>query len=87
MNAFRGKLVLFSMPSSIEPHYDGSKLSVSEVIVPSSSDYTIGDLLSAGIKISPVSTDILHDEAAVNSLPSLDSSSSVDSSNVEPSNA
>ena len=82
MNAFRGNLALFSMPSSIEPHFDGSKLSVSDVVVPSSSDYTIGDLLAAGIKVAPVSTDILHDEEAVNSLPSLDSSSSVDSSNV-----
>ena len=82
MSAFRGNLVLFSMPSTIEPHYDGSKLSVSEVVVPSSSDYTLGDLLSAGLKVAPVSTDILHDDAAVNSLPSLDASSSVDSSNV-----
>lgn len=86
MNAFRGKLALFSMPYTIEPHFDGSKLSVSEVVVPSSTDYTIGDLIAAGIKVAPVSTDILHDEAAVNSLPSLDVSSSADSSNVEPSN-
>ena len=86
MNAFRGNLALFSMPYSIEPHYDGSKMSVSEVVVPSSSDYTIGDLISAGIKVAPVSTDILHDEDAVNSLPSLDNSSSVVSSIVEPSN-
>ena len=41
MSAFRGNLALFTMPSTIEPHYDGSKLSVSEVVVPSSSDYTI----------------------------------------------
>jgi len=80
MSAFRGNLVLFSIPSIIEPHYDGSKLSVSEVVVPSSSDYTIGDLLAAGIKVAPVSTDILHDDAAVNALPSFDTSSSVDSS-------
>lgn len=85
MNAFRGNLALFSLPSSIEPHYDGSKLSISDVIVPSSSDYTIADLMAAGIKIAPVSTDILHDDSAVQSLPSLDVSS-VDSSNVEPSN-
>ena len=82
MSAFRGNLAFFSMPSTIEPHYDGSKLSVSEVVVPSSSDYTIGDLISAGLKVAPVSTDILHDESAVNALPTLDSSSSVDSSNV-----
>ena len=55
---------------------------LSPLVVPSSSDYTIGDLLAAGLKVAPVSTDILHDEAAVNSLPSLDASSSVDSSNV-----
>lgn len=86
MNAFRGKLALFSLPSSIEPHYDGSKLSVSEVLVPSSSDYTIGDLIAAGINVAPVSTDILHDEDAVNSLPSLEVPSSVESPNVESSN-
>ena len=82
MSAFRGNLAIFTMPSTIEPHYDGSKLSVSDVVIPSSSDYTIGDLLSAGLKVSPVSTDILHDDAAVNALPTLDASSSVDSSNV-----
>lgn len=82
MNAFRGKLALFSMPSSIEPHFDGSQFSVSDVIVPSSSDYTIGDLISAGIKVAPVATDILHDDAAVAALSSLDDSSSVDTSNV-----
>ena len=62
MNAFRGCLVFFSMPSTIEPHFDGSKFSVSDVVVPSSSDYSIGDLLAAGFKVAPVSTEILHDE-------------------------
>ncbi len=85
MTAFRGRLALFSLPSTIEPHFDGSQFSVSDSKVPSSSDYTIGDLLSAGIKVAPVSTDILHDDAAVASLPSLVDASK-ESSNVEPSN-
>lgn len=73
MSGFRGKLVLFSLPSVVEPHFDGSKFSVSDVVVPSSSEYTIGDLISAGIKVAPVSTDIIHDDSAVSNLPSLDS--------------
>ena len=85
MNAFRGCLVFFSMPSTIEPHFDGSKFSVSDVVVPSSSDYSIGDLLAAGFKVAPVSTEILHDEDAVSSLPSLDAASN-EPSNVDPSN-
>ena len=36
MNAFRGRLAFISMPSTIEPHFDGSKFSVSDVVVPSS---------------------------------------------------
>lgn len=85
MTAFRGRLALFSLPSTIEPHFDGSKFSVSDVKVPSSSDYSIGDILAAGLKVAPVSTEILHDEAAVASLPSLDTVSN-ETSNVEPSN-
>lgn len=41
------------------------------VVIPSHDEYNLGDLIDAGVKVSPVSTDIIHDEGAVNALPSL----------------
>jgi hypothetical protein len=38
------------------------------VVIPSHDEYNIGDLIEAGVKVSPVSTDIIHDDGAVNAL-------------------
>lgn len=64
---FRGHLVDVSLPSSLEPYFDGSHFSTREKVVPSSVQYKVDDLLAVG-KVSPVSTEILHDSAAVDAL-------------------
>lgn len=43
-------------------------VSSQSVVIPSHDEYNLGDLIDAGIKVSPVSTDIIHDEGAVNAL-------------------
>lgn len=37
-------------------------------VLPSSFDYKLDDLMAAGVKVSPVATDVLHDSSAVDSL-------------------
>lgn len=36
--------------------------------LPSSFEYKLDDLIAAGVKLSPVATDVLHDSSAVDSL-------------------
>lgn len=79
---FRGFFVDFSCPAPSEPYFDGVDFSTREKEVPSSVQYKVDDLLALG-KLSPVSTEILHDNEAVEDLVSIP----IDPSNVEPSNA
>lgn len=67
MKNFRGHFVDVSIPSSVEPHFDGADFSTRECVVPTSFCYKIDDLLAVG-KVSPVSTEILHDSSAVEDL-------------------
>lgn len=76
MNNFRGQFVDVSRPQPSEPYFDGTDFSTREKEVPTSVQYKVDDLLAVG-KVSPVSTEILHDSDAVNSLVNSD---------VEPSN-
>lgn len=82
---FRGHIVDVSIPSSIEPHFDGADFTSRECEVPTSFDYKIDDLLAVG-KVSPVSTEILHDQYAVDDLINASAESAAESS-VESSNA
>lgn len=72
---FRGHFVDVSIPASSEPHFDGIDFSTKEKEVPSSVQYKVDDLLAVG-KLSPVSTEILHDNAAVDNLVNSDVESS-----------
>lgn len=67
MKNFRGHIVDISIPSSVEPHFDGADFSTRECDVPTSFCYKVDDLLAVG-KVSPVSTEILHDSSAVEEL-------------------
>ena len=67
MKNFRGHIVDVLLPSSIEPHFDGADFTTRECDVPTSFSYKIDDLLAVG-KVSPVSTEILHDSSAVEDL-------------------
>lgn len=67
MNNFRGHFVDVSIPSSSEPYFDGVDFSSREKEVPTSVQYKVDDLLAVG-KLSPVSTEILHDSDAVDNL-------------------
>lgn len=72
---FRGHFVDVSIPASSEPHFDGIDFSTKEKEVPLSVQYKVDDLLAVG-KLSPVSTEILHDNAAVDNLVNSDVESS-----------
>lgn len=80
MKNFRGHILDVLLPSFVEPHFDGAEFTTRERDVPTSFCYKVDDLLAVG-KVSPVSTEILHDSDAVEDLVNapLDS-------NVEPSN-
>lgn len=67
MKNFRGHFVDECLPSSVEPHFDGSDFTTRECDVPTSFFYKIDDLLAVG-KVSPISTEILHDSSAVEEL-------------------
>lgn len=71
MRNFRGQLVDVSMPASLEPYFDGSDFSTRDKEVPTSVQYKVDDLLAVG-KLSPVSTEILHDSSAVDALVNTD---------------
>lgn len=76
MKNFRGLFVDVFLPAVSEPYFDGTDFSTKEKEVPSSVQYKVDDLLAVG-KLSPVSTEILHDSSAVDNLVNSD---------VEPSN-
>lgn len=71
MKNFRGHFVDVSLPSSVEPHFDGIDFSTKEKEVPSSVLYKVDDLLAVG-KVFPVSTEILHDSDAVDTIVNSD---------------
>lgn len=71
MKNFRGQLVDAYCPTALEPHFDGMDFSTREKEVPSSVQYKVDDLLAVG-KLSPVSTEILHDSSAVDALVNTD---------------
>ena len=79
LSNFRGFVCLDNFPKSSEPYFNGSEFSVSEKVVPASVEYKVDDLLAVG-KVSPVSTEVLHDSSAVDNLVNSDSSV-VDTSN------
>lgn len=52
--------------------FDGNSFSSAQsVVVPTHDEYNLGDLIEAGVKVSPISTDILHDDNSVNNIPNL----------------
>lgn len=71
MKNFRGHLVDVFLPAFSEPYFDGVDFSIKEKEVPSSVQYKVDDLLAVG-KLSPVSTEILHDSDAVDNLVNSD---------------
>ena len=80
MKNFRGHIVDVSLPSSVEPHFNGAEFSTLECNVPTSFQYKVDDLLAVG-KVSPVSTEILHDSSAVEDLVNAHVDSNVEHSN------
>ena len=67
MKNFRGHFVDVPRPVPSEPYFDGVDFSTKEKEVPTSVQYKVDDLLAVG-KVSPVSTEILHDSSAVDDL-------------------
>lgn len=67
MKNFRGQIIDLSLPAPSEPYFDGTDFSTKEKEVPTSVRYKVDDLLAVG-KLSPVSTEILHDSDAVDNL-------------------
>lgn len=57
-------------------------------LLPSSVDYSLKDMLAAGVKIQPVDTTIIHDSSATNSLAEdfINNAESDQSNNVQSSN-
>lgn len=56
------------------------------VPLPSSCDYSLKDLLAAGINVAPVDPTVIHDSAAASVVADSVISNSDDSDSVEPSN-
>lgn len=56
--------------------------------LPSSVDYSLKDMLAAGVKIQPVDTTIIHDSLATSALAEdfINNADSDQSNNVQPSN-
>lgn len=72
---------------SVPPFFDGKKLSSEQaLVIPTHDQYNLDDLLNAGIKVSPVDTAILHDNAVVEHNIAILSQAASSSDVVEPSN-
>lgn len=73
---------------SVPPSFDGRNFfSKQSLVIPTHDEYNLDDLLSAGVKVSPVDTAILHDNAAVsNNVAALTESSAVMNDDVQPEN-
>lgn len=84
------KMIFNSTPVygvSIPPSFDGKKFSSEQVLViPTHDQYSLDDLLNAGIKVSPVDTAILHDNAVVEHNVAILSQAVSSSDVVDPSN-
>lgn len=53
----------------LPPDFDGNGfITIKDVVLPTHSEYQLDDLLSAGVKVAPVSTSIIHDDDLVNNL-------------------
>lgn len=66
---FRGFLShgFFSL-SSYDPRQVDGHFTYDSPVVPSSTDYKLDDLLAAGVKVAPVSTDVVHDDSSVHTV-------------------
>lgn len=66
---FRGSLThgVFR-PSDYDPRQVEGIFTYDSPAVPSSTDYKLDDLLAAGVKVAPVSTEVVHDASSVNSV-------------------
>ena len=68
-SSFRGFIAsIKKRVSRPEPRLDGLTFTIKESPVPSSSEYTLEGVMSAGAPISPVNTEVLHDSIAVSNL-------------------
>lgn len=54
--------------------------------LPSSTDYSLKDMLAAGVKVQPVDPTVIHDSSATSAVADALVSQPVTSDNVEPSN-
>lgn len=52
----------------LPPYFDGDKFTKKQLDIPSHDQYNLYDLVSAGAKLSPVSTEIVHDDVAMSNL-------------------
>lgn len=66
---FRGSLPhdVF-MHSRFDPHLVDGLFTYDSPEVPSSVDYKLDDLIAAGVKVAPVSTEVVHDASSVDSV-------------------
>lgn len=55
--------------------------------LPSSNDYSLADLVAAGVKVAPVDPTIVHDSDSTSALAKDFVDNYVESANVEPSNS
>ena len=64
--------------SRFDPHRCDDVFTFDSPVLPSSVEYKLDDLMAAGVKVSPVATDVLHDSSAVDTLISAPDSPSKD---------
>lgn len=68
MSAFRGFIRQGFFSSCIEPIFTDSGFSRPSIVIPNSFQYNLGDLLSSGVKVTPVDTSFLHDSEAIKNV-------------------
>ena len=65
---FKPKRKVSSVGINLPAYFDGNQFTKKQLDIPSHDQYNLNDLMSAGVKLSPVSTEIVHDEVAMSNL-------------------
>ena len=65
---FKPNRKVISVGINLPPYFDGDKFTNKQLDIPSHDQYNLNDLMSAGVKLSPVSTELVHDDVAMSNL-------------------
>jgi hypothetical protein len=69
---FKPKRTVTSVGIYLPCYFDGDKFTKMQLDIPAHDQYNLNDLMSAGVKLSPVNTEIVHDDVAMSNLINFD---------------